>query len=129
MKGKGKAGRPVKFRYDQTTADTVQTLATYGVPYEDIAAKYGMSSDTLVKLYSEELKKGKAEAHEKARGALFEEAVLKRNPTLLMFYCKTQLGMKETSGVELTNPDGSMTPLEMTVSFVAVKEGKGEGSE
>lgn len=129
MKGAKKAGRPVKFRYDQTTADTVQTLAQYGVPYEDIAAKYGMSSDTLVKLYSEELKKGKAEAHEKARGALFEEAVLKRNPTLLMFYCKTQLGMKETSGVELTNPDGSMTPLEMTVSFVAVKEGKGEGSE
>lgn len=119
---KKKAGRPVKFKYDENTAKTVQTLAEFGVPYEDIAAKIGMSDDTLVKIYSEELRKGKAEAHEKARQALFEEAVIKRDKTLLMFYCKTQLGMKETSGVELTNPDGRLTPLDVTVSFVGAEK-------
>lgn len=76
---------------------TVERLAGMGVPMEDMAILIGIAEKTLRKRYAKALETGRAKAHLEARTALFDEAVRKRNPTMLIFYCKTQLGMRDVS--------------------------------
>ncbi|MBR5347488.1 MAG: hypothetical protein IK129_07610 [Deltaproteobacteria bacterium] len=100
--------RPRK-KYNPQEAKLVQVCAQYGEPEEDIAGRIDMSVETMHRLYQRELKKGKREAHLSIRKTLFDRAKAGHTAELL-FYCKTQLGMRETSQIEMTSPDGSMTP-------------------
>jgi hypothetical protein len=109
-------GRPPR-QYDQAEARLVQAVAQYREPQEEIAARLGMSVETLMKLYRAEYEKGRREADTKVRKKLLDEA-LGGNTAALLFYCKTQLGMRETNRVEMTSPDGSMSPLDVKVEFV-----------
>jgi len=108
-------GHPPKLR-DEQAAKLVQACSQYGEPQEEIAARLGMCVETLQKLYGDELRKGKREAHMSIRKTLFERAQA-GNTAELLFYCKTQLGMRETNHVEMTSPDGSMTPKGTTVDL------------
>lgn len=112
-------GRPPR-KYDPTEAKLVQALSQYRVPQEDIAADIGISVETLVKLYGKEYGEGRRKADAVIRKRLFEEAK-NGNTAALLFYCKTQLGMRETNRVEMTSPDGSMSPMDVTVKFVNSK--------
>jgi hypothetical protein len=107
-KPKRPRGQPPKQR-DESSAKMVQVLSQYGEPQEDIAARLNICVETLQKLYPEELARGKREAHTAIRKTLFEKAKEGNIPSLL-FYCKTQLGMRETNRLEMTSPDGTMTP-------------------
>ena len=121
---KKKRGRkPLK--RDPVKAEKVRLLSKYFIPQKYIANDMGISVDSLVKYYSEDLDSGKSEGAVLAYKTLFKQAVIDGDRVLLMFFCKTQLGMKETSEIEISNPDGKMNPLDINVSFVADKEGKG----
>lgn len=121
---KKKRGRkPLK--RDPMKAEKVRLLSKYFIPQKYIANDMGISVDSLVKYYSEDLDSGKSEGAVLAYKTLFKKAVIDGDRVLLMFFCKTQLGMKETSEIEISNPDGKMNPLDINVSFVADKEGKG----
>jgi hypothetical protein len=98
------------------TADTrikVYTLSTVGTRHEDIASVLGISHDTLVKYYKEELDKGRIEANASVAETLFKQAK-EGNTTAMIFWLKSRAKWKETSQHEISgNPDGS--PVEVKI--------------
>lgn len=90
----------------------IEGMAGAGSPHEEIALVLGVSVHTLRRHYAAELSAGLAKAHAKARQTLYQAGVLEKNPTLLIFYCKTQLGMSEKQFMELTGKDGGPLKLE-----------------
>ena len=52
-----------------------KTLAAVGIPYEDIATKLEISSDTLVKYYKADLEAGRIDANASIGQTLFQQAV------------------------------------------------------
>jgi hypothetical protein len=90
---KGK-GRP-PHEPTQETKDTARRLSALGVPYEDIALRLKISSDTLVKYYQDELDEGRIDANSAIAGTLFNQAK-KGNTAAAIFWLKTRAGWKET---------------------------------
>lgn len=101
-------GRPKK-KYSEDQAIQVQALSQYGVPQEDIAAHIGLCVETMLALYDQEYRKGKAVANAKVGKRLFEKCE-SGDTTALIFWAKTQMGWKETQKVDHTSSDGTMTP-------------------
>jgi hypothetical protein len=99
-----------KKQYDANEAKLVQACAQYREPQEETAARLNMCVETMMRLYRKEWETGKREADLKVRKTLFEMASSGKNTVATIFYCKTQLGMKETNKVEMSSPDGSMSP-------------------
>ena len=92
------------------TRQTVQLHTTIGTPQHDVARVLGIDPKTLRKHYRDELDLSKAKANATIGGALFNKA--KGGDTAAMiFWMKTQAQWRETSAVEHTSPDGSMTPV------------------
>ena len=67
-------GRPA-IKRSGTKAALVEAMAQYGVPQDEIAAKIGMSVDTMVKLYKQELITGRTNANVKIGKRLFDKAM------------------------------------------------------
>lgn len=110
-------------------AKTVQALAQYGVPEQQIAYIVDIKDTrTLHRLYGEELKKGRASADSKLLQTAYSLAVDDKNTSMLIFLMKTRLGMKETKGIELSNPDGSMSTAPSVIQLVG-KLDDGEDSD
>lgn len=109
-----KAGRPRKVK-DPRASSIVKALAQYGVPQDRICtvlAESGfekISYATLEREYADELATGKAMGESKLMETAFKLAS-DGNVTMLIFLLKTRLGLRETNRVEMTSPDGSMTP-------------------
>jgi len=97
-------------------ADTrikVYTLSTVGTRHEDIASVLGISHDTLVKYYKEELDKGRIEANASVAETLFKQAK-EGNTTAMIFWLKSRAKWKESTQHEISgNPDG--TPVEVKI--------------
>ena len=92
------------------TQKTVEAAAGMGLPHEQIATLLGITDKTLRARYKLELKTGKAKANLEIASTTYKEA-LKGNPTLLIWWAKTQMGWKgEKQTVELTTPPGQ--PME-----------------
>ena len=100
-------GRPPHQPTDQTRLQA-KTLAAVGIKHEDIAAKIGISADTLVKYYKQELDDGRVDANAQIGKSLYEQAKA-GNTAAMIFWLKTRAGWKETQVQEHTGPDG--TPL------------------
>lgn len=82
------SGREVK--YDEKDAQTVRTMAGYGVPQEDIAASIGCCVETMQKLYKEQLAEGRAEANGQIGKRLFEKA-MEGDTSALIFWAKCRM--------------------------------------
>ena len=81
-----KGDGPVLFNAEH--AKTVRALSQYGVPQEDIAATIGCCVETMLKLYGQEHKEGRAVANAKIGKRLFEKAMeLYTRENYLMFIC------------------------------------------
>lgn len=104
-------GRPPHQPTDQTKLQ-VKTLAAVGIRYEDIAAKLGISSDTLVKYYKQELDDGRVDANAAVAKSLYDQAKT-GNTAAMIFWLKTRAGWKETQVNEHTGADGQ--PLKINV--------------
>ena len=98
-------GRPPHQPTDQTKLQA-KTLAAVGVRHEDIAAKLGISADTLTKYYRQELDDGRVDANAQVAKSLYEQAK-SGNTTAMIFWLKTRAGWKETQVNEVTGANGS----------------------
>ena len=91
------------------TRQTVQLHATVGTNQELIADIIGIDAKTLRLHYRQELDQSRAKANATIGGQLYSKA--KGGDTAAMiFWMKTQAGWKETTVVDNTSSDGTMTP-------------------
>jgi len=103
----------------------VQLHATVGTTQDMIARVIGIDKKTLRLHYRDELDLSMAKANATIGGALFNKA--KGGDTASMtFWLKTRARWRETSDVNLTSEDGSMSPkpaLDVSrLSFEALAE-------
>lgn len=88
---------------------TVQALAQFGVPQEQIAAKIGIDAKTLRKAYRAELTEGATRANLKVAQRLFQiatEGTGKEAVTAMIFWLKTRAGWSETINVnDVSDPN------------------------
>ena len=107
-----KAGRPPHLP-NADTRNKVYMLSTVGTRHEDIASVLGITHDTLVKYYKEELDKGRIEANASVAETLFKQAK-EGNTTAMIFWLKSRARWKESTQPEISgNPDG--TPVEVKI--------------
>ncbi len=78
----------------------VKALSSYGIKHEDIATEIGIHDDTLRKYYAAELARGAARSKSSIAKTAYQIAVEDRNPTMVIFLCKTRLGWKEVTEIE-----------------------------
>jgi hypothetical protein len=104
-------GRP---QHEVTDAlrDKVKTLAAVGTRHEDIALVIGISADTLVKHYRQELDEGRIHANAAVAQTLYNQAK-SGNTTAMIFWLKSRARWKETTAHEISGADGS--PLTINV--------------
>lgn len=98
-------------RYKPTTEDRarVEAMGAHGVPQDQIAAYIGIAEKTLRKHFRRELDSSKGATTYKVSKALVQNAV-NGNVTAQIFWLKTQAGFRETTAVDLSSEDGSMSP-------------------
>lgn len=88
---------------------TVEMMASFGIPQDDIAKVLGISKPTLREHFREELDVGKARTITKVAASLVRQA-LAGNVTAMIFYLKCQAGWRESpQALEHSGPNG--TPL------------------
>lgn len=93
----------------RATRELVQLHAMVGSRQEVIADIIGIDPKTLRKHYRHELDQSKARANATIGGALFNKAK-SGDTTAMIFWMKTQAGWRETTAIDHTSSDGSMTP-------------------
>jgi hypothetical protein len=112
----GESGRPLKVLTDDQKRE-LETLAAV-LSTDQIADYFGIGRTTFYAIMerepdiSERYKKGRAKAVGNIASNLINKA---QNGDLgaQVFYLKTQAGWKDTTAVEHTSPDGSMTPTKI----------------
>lgn len=124
--GDGGGRPPVVF--DQMQIAQVEALAAV-LSKGQMADYFGISETTFREIESRQpdvsdaYKRGKA----KAIGGIAQNLISQArsgNTTAAIFYLKTQAGWKETSAVEHTSPDGTMTPHDSGAAVLAALERK-----
>jgi len=92
--------------------EKLETMSGYRLPMQQIAAILGMSKSTLERCCKKDdaargaVEKGRALASAAIIQSAYAQAI-GGNTTMLIFWLKTQEGWRETSRLELCNPDGS----------------------
>lgn len=89
---------------------TVDSYLRAGCDGASIARLMGIYPDTLYNACERDHKTGfsaysqekRAEGHSLIRAAMFDEAVSKRNTSMLIWLSKAELGMKETTSIDHT---------------------------
>lgn len=121
----------------QETRAEVRALASFGVPQEEIATYLDIDPKTLRKYYKDELLQSRLKVHARvgsflvnaATGAALKQgtgATYRDCLTAAIFYGKTRMGLKETSGLEHSSPDGSMTPRSLDDFYREVSQTQGD---
>lgn len=87
--------------------DLVSQMASVGITHEQIAlcVRDGISADTLVKYFADELKTARVKANAKIGGKLYNMA-MEGNVAAAIFWAKTRMGWKETTAHEHAGKDG-----------------------
>ena len=104
----------------------IEAMASYGIPRDRIAELIGVDEKTLLKHCRRELDIGATKVQAEV-GGLLVGSILGRQSTekdappiitdgraraaLLMFYCKTRMGWRETSNHQLIDKDGKPVSL------------------
>jgi len=101
------------YKFTQEQRDLVYKLSMWGLPQEHICTLIhdGMSVHALKQHFEVELRKGRAAAGSKITETLYNRAINGDN-SCLIFWCKTQLGFRETSRFEVTGADGGAIKME-----------------
>ena len=104
----------------------VHTLSAVGIRYIDIALKLEITDDTLRKHYSSELELGRIDANAAIGQTLYQQAK-ESNTSALIFWLKTRAGWKDTSIIDHTSSDGSMSPKAPLTHEQLIEECKAKG--
>lgn len=111
----------------------VSALYSYGITQEEIARFLSIDPKTLRLHYRDELDSAHVKANAKVGQFLFQNAsgqTLGSGAThsdcvrAAMFWAKTRMGWRETNGLEVTNPDGSLSP-----TVIKIVAGDGSGND
>lgn len=98
----------------------VQLHSMVGTPQATIADILNIDDKTLRKYYREELDQAEARANATIGGALFNKA--KAGDTAAMiFWMKTRARWRETTVIDNTSSDGTMTPQVITRTIIDTK--------
>lgn len=110
------AGQP-PFKPTDEEREQVKKFAAAGITQYQMAllVRHGIDENTLVKHFKREIEAGRAAAHFKVGGTLYNKAVNERDTTAMIWYTKTQMGWKETKVNEHTGKDGD------TIQFQDIK--------
>ena len=139
-KGRQKAHEPT----DQNRR-SVKTMAAMGLNGEQVAAILGIAERTVWKHYGNEMRIGAPEAHAMVGQSLFLQAVggperdwEKARVAATIFYCKSRMGWRETTDVNLRGvvasydlsklSDSELRNLEQILGEITVVGG-GEGGD
>ena len=96
----------------QPTAEqrrTVEAMAAYGVPEEEIAKTIGddgIDPKTLRKYFRRELDVGATKANSAVAQSLYKMATSGKHPGASMFWLKCRAGWKETTVLQHSGPNG-----------------------
>lgn len=129
-KYKSKPGRPA-FEPHPWQRYLAQDLAGKGVPEQSIAVLLEISSNTLTAYLSEELARGRAQAHAVAAGVLFKK-VVEGSPWAVQFYMARFMGWIEPKHPQDDAPDDDLSKLsddELQSEIDAISEAEGVASE
>lgn len=105
---KGEVGRPPHVPTDKDRR-VVEMMTAGGITQEGIARAIGISVDTLVKYYREELDTALDKANAQVAGSLFKKAISDNHPggvTAAIFWMKTRGRWKEANALEVSGADG-----------------------
>jgi len=94
-KGKKKTGRP-SHKPTEQTRQTVRDLSAFGITHEHIARRLGITHETLVKHYKDDLEDGHINAVMNVANALYHQATVMQIPASTMFFLKTRGRWRET---------------------------------
>jgi len=100
----------------------VRALAAVGIRFEDIATKLDISADTLTRKYRRELDLGRIDANAAIGNTLYQQAK-NGNTTAAIFWLKTRANWRETTRLDHTSEDGSMTPQPTRIEIIGVEPG------
>ena len=92
----------------------VESLSGFGIPQEHIAGKIDIDLKTLRKHYRKELDGGVTKANSQVAQSLYKKAVELGDTTAMIFWLKTRARWSETQKVELSNPDGTLKPVDLS---------------
>lgn len=113
---------------DKTRAE-VAALYSFGVPQADIANFIGVDAKTLRKYYRSELDTAALKANAAVAKFLYENAsgaALRKGATnadcvrAAMFWAKTRMRWRETTHLDVTSSDRSMSPSESRIDAEAL---------
>jgi hypothetical protein len=114
----------------ETTAE-VRALSSFGVPQEEIATYLGIDPKTLRKYYNAELMQSRLKVHARvgsflvnaATGAALKQpgsgATYRDCLTAAIFYGKTRMGLKETTGIDHTTDGEPLKPTQIILTSPA----------
>ena len=104
-----------KFQGTAEQRRTVETLAAYGTPEEELAAtigEHGIDPKTLRKYFRHELNVGATKANSAVAQTLYKMATSGTYPAATMFWLKCRAGWKETNILQHSGPNGG--PIKIT---------------
>ena len=120
---KNKGGRP-PHEPTEELRKKVSNLAKLGFNQIYISNACGFSPDTLQKYYQKEYRDSRTKAHQAVAKSLWEKAVKDKDTASIIFYCKTQLGWKDTTQLELTGEGGG--PIQIAAINAPRQENRDE---
>ncbi len=98
----------------------VKMLAAVGARVDDIGTKLGISHDTVLKYYRQELEEGRIDANAQVAQTLFQQAK-SGNTAAMIFWMKTRAGWKEKTTHELVGADGGPIQSATVLEVVGVE--------
>lgn len=84
--------------------ELVVRLASRGVPQTFIAAKIGITDDTLRKQYERELSIAYADQAVDLCGAMYQKAIIEQDTTMIIWMTKNLLGWRGDQGAQQESP-------------------------
>lgn len=90
---------------DEKTAELIKRAILAGFPIKKIAKVVAVSENVMRRIYKDEVENTKLKCGANVAGMLYNKC-LKGDTASVIFYCKTQLGFKETQSHELSGTDG-----------------------
>ena len=90
-----------RYKKDMEIAGKIKMMSAMGLSQAQAGSIVGISEDTIQRYYKEEWHEGKATANFKVAQTLYEKAI-GGDTASLIFWCKTQMGWRETNRQEIT---------------------------